>query len=84
MMGEDNYYFCACRIPKKIASKYGFHIHIQSRINDGGCKVDEIADFQSPPGTLITKPESWNVPEIIQLFAGLCNTETSFTFQEEC
>ena len=76
--------FSHAALRKKIARKYGIQIHIQGRVNDGGCKVDQIADSQKPPGTLLSKPKNWSVVGIIQLFKGLCNPDTSKAFHEDC
>ena len=76
--------FAHAEMRKKIAHKYNISLYVPGRINDGGCKVDEISDSEKPPGELIEKPEHWGIQQIIQLFIGLCNPETSKEFEEEC
>ena len=76
--------FAHTEIRKNIARNYGFKLHNQGRINDGGCKVDERMESQSPPGELISKPDSWTIVRIIQLFSGLCNSDVSNAFTQEC
>lgn len=75
--------FSHAELRKKIAKKYNIKLHVQGRINDGGCKLDQIEDSQEKTNNLISKPKSWSVPEIIQLFIGLCNPETSGALQKD-
>lgn len=76
--------FAHSELRKKLATQYNIKLHVSGRINDGGCKINEIEDSKSPPGTLISKPENWNVVNILELFAGLCNPATSNAFKDDC
>lgn len=50
---------------------------LQNRINYDSCKVNGRLDATQEIDIFISKPESWDVPVIIQLFHGLCNQEIS-------
>ena len=69
-----------CELRKKLAKKHELKLHIQGRVNQGGCKIDQHADAKRKK---ISKPPSWNIPEIIQLLSILCFPETCDAFPEQ-
>ena len=69
--------YAHAEIRKKESSHHCLRLNVQGRINDGGCKINEITDVDNDD--LISKPDSWSVSNIIQLFRGLCNPEITET-----
>ena len=67
--------FSHSEIRKSIANKYSIKLHVQNRLNDGGCKINQTAD--ATDDDLLSKPENWSVTGILQLFLGLCDPETA-------
>ena len=59
---------------KKLGADLGVTLHVPGRVNSGGCKVDP--DYKSD-SELIAKPSEWRVDDILQLFRGLTNSDTS-------
>ena len=59
---------------KKLGADLGVTLHVPGRVNSGGCKVDP--DYKSDC-ELIAKPSEWRVDDILQLFRGLTNSDTS-------
>lgn len=51
-------------------------MHVQKRLNDGGCKIDQGSDAKKQPGTLFSRPKNWSIPNILQLLIGICNKDT--------
>ena len=60
--------FTHAELRKQCASELNLCIHVQGRLNSGGCKVDP--DY-AMSGPLIAKPQGWRVDAILQLFHGL-------------
>lgn len=61
---------------KELASRLGLTLHVQGRLNDGGCKIDRDAVMQQQHENLVSKPEEWNIPYILSLVRSLCNQDT--------
>lgn len=55
---------------KRNAAHYGFKLHVQGRINDGGCKLPNPLDDK-----LISKHPDWRVENFIQYFYGSCKDD---------
>lgn len=68
--------FSHSELRKKISKKYGIRLHVQKRLNDGGCKIDQGSDAKKQPGTLFSRPKDWSIPNILQLLIGICNKDT--------
>ena len=66
--------FAHAQVRKEIAGRHGIQLHVQGRVNDGGCKVDP--DYQCVGQTLISKPSHWRVDTLLQLLRGICQPET--------
>ena len=61
-------------VRKEIAARFGITLHVQGRLNHGGCKVDP--DYQQTEKTLIAKPDNWKVDRLLMLMRGICQPET--------
>ena len=73
--------YAHAELRKKIAKKYGIKLHVQRRINYGGCKIDEREEsFQEKKKS---KPDNWSIPYLLQLVEGICNPETLHAFKED-
>ena len=75
--------FSHAELRKKLANKYKLQLYVHGRINDGGCKIDEIEDASRKKSKLKSKPERWTIINIIQLMQGLCNPDVSCSFHGE-
>ena len=69
--------FATAELRKTIAEKYGITLHIPKRVNDGGTKIDTIADGG------IGLPEEWDANDIVSLFAEVCNVQLCPASEEE-
>ena len=72
--------FTHAELRKTIASELNVTIHIPGRVNSGGCKIspDCVAEESQ-----VSKPESWRVDAIIQLFHGLMMPEIAKALKDE-
>ena len=59
--------FATAEIRKELARKYKIPLHIPRRINDGGAKVNTLADDG------VQHPEQWDANDISSMFVELCN-----------
>lgn len=75
-MVTDHFIIFPFGASKKISKKYGIRLHVQKRLNDGGCKIDQGSDAKKQPGTLFSRPKNWSIPNILQLLIGICNKDT--------
>ena len=66
--------FTHAQVRKEIAGRHGIQLHVQGRVNDGGCKVDP--DYQWVGEPLTSKPSHWRVDTLLQLLRGMCQPET--------
>ena len=68
-------------VKKEIAARLGICLHVQGRVNHGGCKVDP--DYQCVGRPLKSKPNGWRVDSILELLRGLCQPETAKFVSEQ-
>ena len=59
--------FATAEIRKELARKYKIPLHIPRRINDGGAKVNTLADDG------VQHQEQWDANDISSMFVELCN-----------
>ena len=66
---------------KELAARLGLVLHVQGRVNDGGCKVDLDADMKKlmkgNTKSLQTKPQRWTIPYVINLVRSLCSPDVA-------
>ena len=68
---------------KELAANLEIPLHVQGRINDGGCKVDLDDVMSESVGTLTSKPSGWNVPYILHLARSLCCQEVASVLESD-
>ena len=65
--------YARTEVKKEIAADLGVTLHVQGRVNHGGCKVDP--DYQRGPkeaSEVVSKPKEWRVDDLLNLLHGLC------------
>lgn len=67
--------YCHAEMRKLLAVKYGIIIHVQNRLNDGGCKIENDPHKNDKSEDTIEKPKNWNINELIQLFHCMCHSD---------
>ena len=65
--------YARAEVKKEIAADLGVTLHVQGRVNHGGCKVDP--DHQCGGRKLVSKPDEWRVDQLVCLFVALSNPE---------
>ena len=59
--------FAHAEMRKRFSNENGLKIHVQGRLNDGGCKISNESEIK-----LITKPPEWRVENFVQSLFGCC------------
>ena len=72
--------FTHAELRKTIACELNVTIHIPGRVNSGGCKIAPDYAVEEPQ---VSKPESWRVDGIIQLFHGLMIPELAEVLKDD-
>ena len=67
--------YARTEVKKEIAAELGIKLHVQGRVNHGGCKVDP--DHQRGRTKYVSKPEEWRVDGLLSLLHGACKPDTS-------
>lgn len=61
--------FASAELRKELAKKYGIKLRVSKRVNDGGAKVDTLADEG------VSHPECWDPHDIVSMFIEACDHE---------
>ena len=69
--------FATAELRKDIARKYDIQLRVPKRLNDGGLKVDTVADGG------LTHPDSWDANDISSMFIEACNHDLMNTARAE-
>ena len=76
--------YARAEVKKEIAADLGVTLHVQGRVNHGGCKVDP--DYQRGPkeaSQVVSKPDEWRVDDLLNLLHGVCLPDTCPGLQDE-
>lgn len=68
---------------KELAARLGLVLRVQRRINHGGCKIDLDATMREGVGSLVTKPEEWSVPYVVNLVRALCSPDVAPAMEQD-
>ena len=76
--------YARAEVKKGTAADLGVTLHVQGRVNHGGCKVDP--DYQRGPkeaSQVVSKPDEWRVDDLLNLLHGVCLPDTCPGLQDE-
>ena len=69
--------FAHAEMRKRLARKHGIKLHVQGRLNDGGCKISML-----PEELAAKKHPDWRVETFVELLFGCCKDDLVDTFKE--
>ena len=70
--------FSHAEMRKRFSHKHGLKIHVQGRVNDGGCKISN-----NPEQKNIKKPPEWVVENFVQSLFGCCKDDLKELCKEQ-